>query len=361
MPVTPLPYIAFAQDHYPGARFNLACSNVPPQDPSQFDVPQHVFNAEPGHLAAQAREVLASRYGVSPSQVVLTLGCSGANASMAALLGPGAALLVEQPGYEPMVATPLTLGLEVAPLPRTPDTWTLDPDRVEASLTPSTRAVWLTNPHNPSGTVLSAKTLQTLAERLGRRGILLYVDEVYLDFAGPLGELSAARLGDHVVISSSLTKVYGLGALRFGWMVAPEPIARQLNLLQIHLLGSPPSATLAIGLAALNDLEGLKERASAHLKDRHIVLERALTAAQGFAWTTPSVGIVGVLQISGVTDDMAFAQALIAQEEVTLAPGHFFGLPGQFRLGFGTTEAELLEGLERLTRFARAWREEGHG
>ncbi|MBH24520.1 MAG: hypothetical protein CMH57_08720 [Myxococcales bacterium] len=362
MPVTPLPYITFANTHYPGARFNLAHSNVPALELSHLDVPRELLNTHPVALWERARVALAARYGVTPAQVTLTSGCSGANASMAALLGAGATVLTERPGYEPMSATPTTLGLRIQTFQRTPGTWGVDPDVVEAALTPETRAVWLTNPHNPSGALTDADTLRELAQRLARRDVLLYVDEIYLDFASPLGEGSAAALGENVIISSSLTKVYGLGTLRFGWMVGPEALIRELAQLQIHLNGMVSGVGVAYGLTALADLERVKRLATGHLGDRDALLRQHLTRAEGFRWTTPPVGIVGLLQIDGVEDDLAFVRALIAREEVTLTPASFFGVSGHFRLGFGTHEQELVEGLTRLTRFARAWRlEEGHG
>ena len=115
------------------------------------------------------------------------------------------------------------------------DGYRLDVDGLLERLTPGTRLILLTNLHNPSGVRAGQDELRTLAERAGERGVWLVVDEVYLEFLPPGEDRTAFNLAPNVVTLSSLTKVFGLGGLRRGWILAPRDLAGRLLQMRNYL------------------------------------------------------------------------------------------------------------------------------
>ena len=140
---------------------------------------------------------VAARYGVRPDQVATATGTSGANFLVcAALLRPGDDVLVEQPAYDPLLAVPALLGANVIRFERRfEEGFRLDLDRVAAALTPRTRLIVVTNPHNPTGVLTGADDLRALGALAERHGCYVLADEVYLD---AVPGAAAARGGDAV-------------------------------------------------------------------------------------------------------------------------------------------------------------------
>ena len=120
-------------------------------------------------------EAIASRYGVAPEQVATGAGCSGANfLAFAALVEPGDEVVVERPAYDPLLGALELLGARVVRFERTrEDRWAVDPDRIRRVLSPRTRLVVLTSPHNPTGVLIPGDILDRIANdaaAVGARG-----------------------------------------------------------------------------------------------------------------------------------------------------------------------------------------------
>ena len=132
-------------------------------------------------------DAIAARYGVTSDMVVTAQGTSGANfLAFAALVKAGDDVLVERPGYDPLMGPPALLGANVTRFDRRfGDGYRIDPDAVRAALTPRTRLIVITNAHNPSGVVSSDADVDEVGRIAEKHGALVLVDEVYLDTAGP--------------------------------------------------------------------------------------------------------------------------------------------------------------------------------
>src|SRR5262249_30685925 len=140
--------------------------------------------ADDGALPARLQDAVAKRYRVESRCVVPCLGVSGAlYVTLAALFDRGDEIVVDAPHYEPLRVVPLGLGLKVRHFTRhAADRFALVPDRVLEAIGPSTKAVLISNPHNPSGTFADDSTVSVLAAALEPRGIMLLIDEVYREF-----------------------------------------------------------------------------------------------------------------------------------------------------------------------------------
>ena len=165
-------------------------------------------------------EAIASRFGVATERVATAPGASGANyLALAALVRPGDTVLVEWPGYDPHMGAARFLGANVTTFQRGWEQgFALDADEVAASITSETRAIVLTNLHNPSGAYAEPEALVEVGKLAKVVGAKVIVDEVYLDALEGVDNSPAATRDDVFISTNSLTKSYGLAGIRVGWV-----------------------------------------------------------------------------------------------------------------------------------------------
>jgi len=305
--------------------------------------------------------LLAQRFGVRPEQVFLAPGATGAMSVVAAaLFGPGNRVAVEVPSYEPLRVLPRREGATVVLVRRSLEQrWRLDPAAVEAALEgPERGHVFLSSPHNPSGVRTSPADLATLAELAARRGGYLVCNEIYEEFVPDAAAFHAARDLRHGISLGSLTKAYGLGALRVGWAVLGEAAAREreavedASFLQYVDL---PTSSLRAAHSALRQRDALLAPYRSVLAHSRPVLERWLASEPRFEALVPEHGIVACARVRGVDGTLAFARHLAAAEGLGVVAGEHFDAPGHVRLGYGTPPGILADALDRLSRGLRSY------
>jgi aspartate/methionine/tyrosine aminotransferase len=304
---------------------------------------------------------LRRRYAIPAERDVLVTAGATAGFWLAcyALVGRGDRVLVEAPVYEPLRLVPARLGATVDFLPRRGEAdYRPDPEELAARLTPRTRLVILTNLHNPTGAVLRAADLRQLGEAARDRNpdVLVLVDETFLDFAGA-DAASACLLGPAFVTVSTLTKVYGLGLLRCGWVTAAPEVMHRLRSAWVNVAGIGSRLTEALASLALDQLDAFAGHSHAVLeRNRPLVqthlgplVERGILRG---AVTPP--GCICFPEVVGIADTEKLARDLASRKSVFVVPGEFFGAPGHIRLGFGGKPDVLAEGLARLTEALQA-------
>lgn len=295
------------------------------------------------------REALGDRFGVTAAHVVLACGTSMANhLACATLLDRGDEVLVETPGYEPLWRLPAYLGASVRRFHRTrsPD-FELRIEDIEKALTTRTRLIILSDPHNPSGRRAAPQVLDDLAALADDRDLHVLVDEVYLEFCYRPGEHRiAARCGDRVISTCSLTKAYGLDGLRAGWIVATPALAQRMRDLNdlFGIILPHPGERLA--LAALQHLDAMRADVDALLRRNLPLVQRFVDDRDDLSWRPPEVGPVGFVRYGGSVE--ALVRLLEEDYDATVPPGRFFDAPDHFRIGFGMLTDQLEQGLERL-------------
>lgn len=261
-----VPYLRWHKLHRP-ARYDLTGSGVPSASPADLCADGLSVSLEaPGRYGhSDLIEAVAELYHVSPDRVVLVPRTSSANfIALAVSTRRGSQVLVERPGYDPILRAARFLGIEVIRLSRRPDQGFGVPlDQLEAGLEKGAAAVVLTNLHNPSGYRLSPDTVKDLVLMCARANATLIVDEVYLDAASMIGRearWTAAAHADHCIATGSLSKVYGLGGLRAGWLLGdPDTVRRAQDIMDLlSVQNAAPAASLAV--RALANLGNLEER-----------------------------------------------------------------------------------------------------
>ena len=350
----PTAYLRWAMRHYGRVELDLASSGMKA-------APLHALGElppldDPGAWGL-LRARIARHNGVPVAEALPALGTTHALwTAYAALLSPGDEALVERPTYEPMYRIPEGLGAQVTWFDRpAAERFALDPARVATAITPRTKVVALTNLHNPGGVRTPDDAICAIAAIAARHGAHVLVDEVYAPFdamcdATGAWRGSARRLAPNVVVASSLTKVYGLGAHRIGWMLAPpEVIARGEDAL-IANLGHAPTSWCAIGVAAFDHLPSIAVLARAQLGDKRARAEAWVASRPHLAWSAPREGLFGFAVDTRGGDLTAAIEQGARDQGVLVAAGAFFGVPNGFRLAWSIDGGKLDEALERLGR-----------
>ena len=304
------------------------------------------------------RRLLAADAGVAPEQVLLTVGAAAALFMVATtLLSAGDHLVVVRPNYATNLETPRAIGCDISFLDlRYEDGWAVDLDRLAALITPRTRLISLTCPHNPTGAVFDEATLRGAVALAERHGCHLLCDETYreMTFGAPLPV--AASLSPAAISVCSLSKTYGLPGIRLGWLMTQDA-ALFTRLLaakeQIFITGSVVDEEIAAQALARRAelLSGIRARIAAAF-----ATTRDFMAAQDqLEWVEPRGGVVGFVrlrdEVAARTDVDLFYKVLYERHRTLVGPGHWFEQPRRsFRLGYGwPTPAELAAGLRNLT------------
>lgn len=346
-------YLRWAKTRAP-ARYDLTSSGVPyvslRELPVALDDLEISGTGAYGYAPLQA--AIAARYGVDEGCVAAAMGTSMANfLALAAIVRPGDEVLVEQPTYEPLVAAARWLGAEVRTfVRRAEEGFRLDPAQVERGMTGRTRAVVLTNLHNPSSALADDGTLRRIGEVAARAGARVIVDEVYLDALWEPRARTAFHLGETFVCTNSLTKVYGLNGLRCGWILAAPEIAERAWRLTELFNNIGVHAAERLSVAAFENLDALAARSRA-LLDANAVALNDFYAAHG-RWLDVRPHAWGTVSFPRLRtgDAEMFCARLADGYETAVVPGRFFGAPEHVRIGLGVEPAAFRAGLERLGR-----------
>ena len=293
-------------------------------------------------------EAIGERYGVDPDRVTTAGGTSGANfLVLAALLEPGDEVLVERPGYDPLMGAARMFGARTIRFDRPFDAgFALDPERVRHAITPRTKAIVITSPHNPTGVAVDPAALDEIGRIAARAGAHVVVDEVYRDVTGDRTPPSAAR--DEVfVTTSSLTKSYGLSSLRAGWAIASPALTYRIRRARDVVDGTGSIVAERLATLAFAHLDGLTTRARGILARNKALADAFLRTRADLEWVE-STGTIVFPRIRGVEDARPFVDRLMRERRTAVGPGFFFDAPAHFRLGYGGETEQIRGGLERL-------------
>jgi hypothetical protein len=268
--------------------------------------------------------------------------------AMATLLEPGDEVLIEQPAYALLVDAARYIGAKVKRFIRREENgYALDPTEVRRAITPKTRLIVLTNLHNPSSALAPEEVLREVVDIARSAKARVLVNEAYLDAVYEDTPQSAAHLGPEVIVTSGLTKIYGLSGLRCGWILAEPDLARAMWRLN-DLFGSTavhPGELLS--LAALRHLQPIRERARRIVERDHATLDRFLDDHPEISAPRTKFGTTAFLRIGKGNVDQ-FLERLRAEQDTSAAPGRFFDTPDHFRVGMGVDSDMFAEGLRRI-------------
>ncbi|NNE44021.1 MAG: pyridoxal phosphate-dependent aminotransferase [Gemmatimonadetes bacterium] len=209
------------------------------------------------------------------------------------------------------------------------------------------RGVVLSRLHNPSGATVPEEFLKDLARLAERHDFHVLVDEVFLDMLPDA--VPAHRLSPRLLSTGSLTKVYGFGGLRCGWIIGDGAALQPLKELSFYLSVDGAASSQATGVRVLERRDEFLERARAISAAGLGVLEEWVDSRDDVTWVRPAAGINAFLDLPGVRDVGAFADGLF-EDGVNVAPGAYFGRPGGVRVSVGGDPTNVRQALLRLGR-----------
>jgi aspartate/methionine/tyrosine aminotransferase len=335
------------------ARFNLATSGVSPFPLRDLSVTleQLEINGESAYGYAPLQDSIARKCGVNPDCVVAAAGTSMANhLAMAALIDRGDEVLLEQPTYELLTSTLMYLGADVKRFARREEHgYALDPDEIHRVITPRTKLIVLTNLHNPSSVLAHESVLREVGDLARSVGAYVLVDEVYLDAVYTDAPKPSYHLGPEFIVTSSLTKVYGLSGLRCGWILAHPDLARAMWRLNDLFASIPAHPAELLSVIALENLDHIRQRSRRIVEADRALLAEFLSHHKEVSAARTGFGTTAILRL--VRGDVGkFLARLRTEYETSAVPGAFFELPSHFRIGMGVDTEVFREGLQRISR-----------
>jgi aspartate/methionine/tyrosine aminotransferase len=298
------------------------------------------------------RAAIAALYpGAEARNVVVTTGTAEANyIAIWRLVEPGDEVVMMLPNYMQIWGVVRAQGAQVLEWKlREEAGWAPDLDELARLLTPRTRLVVVCNPNNPTGSVLGAEAMRGIVARAARHGAWLLVDEVYRG-AEREGEESPTFWGgyDRLLVTSGLSKAYGLPGLRIGWVVGPADTIAELWGRKDYLTISPAALSDVLARKALRpDVRArILSRTRGILRANYPVLEDWIRAhGDALRVVPPRAGAIGYPRYSWPINSTELVTRLRDEQGVLVVPGDHFGMDGFLRIGFGGDPGDMRRGL----------------
>lgn len=303
-----------------------------------------------------------------PGQVVVASGAKHViYLTLQTLLNPGDEVVLPTPGwvsYFEMIR--MAGGLPVTVFAGEEERFKLTPEKLEAAITPRSKAIIFNNPSNPSGMIYDREELQALADVCVKHDIYIISDEIYysLTYDG-VSFTSMAALGDEVkrrtILINGVSKSYAMTGWRIGYALAEPEIAQVMSRYTSNSTGSPCTISQRAAIAGLtayqDEVYAMRE---AFQTRRDYIVER-INAIEGISCLRPEGAfyvLINVKEILGRTiggalihDAQEFATELLKQGLVATVPGEGFGVPGFIRWSYAASMENIEKGMDRLEQF----------
>ncbi len=352
--------------------FNLSESGVRPLTPRELiednegldgllDQPL-VYSQSNGTI--ELRQAVAALYpGAGIDQIEVTNGGSEANfIATLRLVDAGDDVVMLVPNYMQTWGLSRAFGGVIREWKLVEDyaagKWRVDLEALEQLVNARTKLIVICNPNNPTGARLTAADLDGIARIAAAHGTWVLSDEIYRG-AELDGVETASMWGryDRVVITSGLSKAYGLPGLRIGWVAAPAALTASLWSYHDYTTIAPGALSDRLARIALEPARRSKliERTRGILRANFPVLEDWLhTDFPGFRWIRPEAGAIVYVRYDHAVNSTVLVTRLREEKSVLIVPGDHFGMDGYLRLGFGEPQAYMREGLTRLRDLLRS-------
>lgn len=307
----------------------------------------------------ELRASIAALYpGADADHVQVTNGGSEANFVVTwRMVEPGDEVVVMVPAYMQVAGLVQAFGGTVRawPMVRAGGVWRPDLDRLAALVTTKTRAIVINTPNNPTGARLTAADLDAIAAIANRTGAWIVSDEIYRG-AELDGVESPSMWGRsaRVIVTSGLSKAYGLPGLRVGWAVGPPGVAASLWAYHDYTSIAPGALSDRLATVALAPATRarLLDRTRTILRENVPRVDAWLRdCGHPFEWTPPDAGAFLYARYGLPVGSTALTDRLREEESVLIVPGDAFGMDGYLRFGVGERADYVLAGLDRLKAF----------
>ncbi|MBS7696324.1 MULTISPECIES: pyridoxal phosphate-dependent aminotransferase [unclassified Chelatococcus] len=312
----------------------------------------------------ELREAIARYIGrlygrtVSPERFFVTSG--GMHALQVAfrmVSGAGDEVIVPTPAWPNFVAGVGISGARPVEVPMTytDEGWLLDVDRIAAAITPSTKAIVINSPSNPTSWMATPEDIAAVLSLARRHGLWIIADEIYGRFVydGPAPAPSFHDViddEDRVIFVQTMSKNWAMTGWRVGWLEANPRLGQTIeNLIQYSSSGTAAFMQRA-AVAALDQGEAFVAEQFERARIGRTIVSQGLAATNRVRFAPAQGAFYLFFSVDGVTDSARFARVLVDEAAVGLAPGTTFGAGGEafFRLCFARKVSDLEEATRRL-------------
>lgn len=321
----------------------------------------YTANAGLMELRQEISNYLERRYDLSyraKDQILVTVGGSEAiDLALRAMLDPGDEVIVPEPcyvSYVPCVA--LADGVPVALPLQEAHQFRLQPEELEAAITPKTKIVMLSYPNNPTGAIMNREDLEAIAKVIIEHDLYVISDEIYSELSYQEHHVSIASLPgmkERTIVINGFSKSFAMTGWRLGYVAAPEVIMEQMVKIHQFAIMAAPTASQYAGIVAIRDCDKEVAEMRESYNQRRRYLMNAMQSL-GLPCFEPYGAFYIFPNISefGLTSE-EFATRLVQEEKLAVVPGSAFGESGEgyIRISYAYSISELKEAFIRLERF----------
>lgn len=334
--------------------YDLALSSMPPV--TQKDIHAFVDDLNFGNVIYDGDprliECISSIFGADREDILITCGTTHANFLVcASLLSEGDEVVIENPVYTPILDLIRSFGSKIKILEREfREAFNINPDKLNEIVTRDTRLIILTNLHNPSGAVTEEKTLRTVAEIAEDAGAYILSDEVYREFVLDDTPPTMSSVSQRCLSTYSLSKFYGAGTLRLGWITGTPELREQMRKINLNIIITNNVASEYFASVILENREWFIRRVKKVRERNFPIVEKWVKSRRDLKWVPPTYGVMAFLKICRPISSIQLSDKLLNEHRTMISPGHFFGADNCIRIGFSGDSMRLTRGLENLGR-----------
>ena len=340
--------------------WNLAESGVHPLRLEELAVSEEdrtaLFGQELGYTQTngthELRAAIASMYpGARPEHIEVTNGGSEANCiALWHLVEPGDEVVMMLPNYMQMRGLARGLGAVVRPwrLVEEATRWRADVEALDAMVSPATKLILLCNPNNPTGARLTGPELNEICRVASRVGAWIVSDEIYR--GAELDSVETATIWgryERALVTSGLSKAFGLPGLRIGWVVGPPGLIDELWGVHDYTSIAPGALNDRLARVALARRDFILARTRGIVAANYPLVRKWIEGrAPALAHVAPEAGAIVFVRYRHAINSTALVERLRDDQSVLLVPGDHFEMDGYLRIGFGNHPAHLASALE---------------
>jgi aminotransferase len=295
-------------------------------------------------------------------EIIITVGVSEAlYLAMTALLNPGDEVIIPTPCFVSYQAEVLLAGGVPVELPTSVEHgFQVSPERLEAAITPRTKAILIAYPNNPTGAVATRETLLEVARIAEQYDLVVVSDELYDQLVYDVSHVCFPALPgmwERTILLGGFSKNYAMTGWRIGFAAGPSSLIK--GLVRIHqytIMSAPTIAQLAAVEALKNGQPYVAEMRAEYDRRRRLIVPGLNNLGlhtfepHGAFYAFPNIAVTGM-------DDETFAQKLLEEERVAVVPGSSFGSGGEgyVRCSYATAYEKIEEALHRMEHFTRRY------
>ena len=300
----------------------------------------------------RAFEARVNQVDYELTEIMVTVGATeGLTAALLAMLNPGDEVINLTPAY-PLYKNVVALaGANLVSIDVTKNNFQLSAAMLEAAISTKTKAIILTSPNNPTGTILNSKSLEVVYQAVKKHQFFVISDEVYNQIVYEKRRLGFSKyqdIRDYIVVCQSLSKPYAMTGWRLGYMLAPLWFMKEVMKIHQYMVIAANTFIQDAGITALR--MDVRQVVESYRKRRDYAVSRL--QKMGFEFPNPEGAFYIFISIGKYgLKSWDFCEQLIRAEEVALTPGICFDADDHVRVSYCVGMDTLIQGMDGLERF----------